>query len=300
VKNIDDSLDMLCIIRHGNTDPIEQISEKFNLFVPAILRIRKGNVEFLYHLPRASSENRDMRLFLDKFGARDSGDFFTVLATSNFYPAIGSLNRIYRIPTTVFDGVFLDRGYHSIYFRFNHLFTTEVSQVLLDLQLEDKNRFDLIYLGPSDLKRRAENEYRNHMEISSIALTMNYPEPIHNADKMPVSFAFKAIADAHDLRGLYLFDSPSASNYAFSSNATRISSVFYEDVVNHKYSIKMFDLLMKSPVLLISNRSYYDGAMLNIEFTLSRNTANNFLAILADISREFPESEITILSYSII
>jgi hypothetical protein len=95
VKNIDDSLDMLCIIRHGNTDPIEQISEKFNLFVPAILRIRKGNVEFLYHLPRASSENRDMRLFLDKFGARDSGDFFTMLVTSNFYPAIGSLNRLF-------------------------------------------------------------------------------------------------------------------------------------------------------------------------------------------------------------
>jgi hypothetical protein len=300
VKNIDDSLDMLCIIRHGNTDPIEQISEKFNLFVPAILRIRKGNVEFLYHLPKVSSENRDIRLFLDKFGARDSGDFFTMLATSQFYPPIGSLNRIYRIPTTVFDGVFLDSGYHSIYFRFNHLFTKDVSQVLLDLQLEEKNRFELVYLGPSSSNRRAENEYRNHMAISSIVLTMNYPEPIHNNAKVPVSFAFKAIADAQDVRGLYLFDSPPASNYVFSNSVTRISNIFYEDVVNHKYSLKMFDLLMKSPVLLISNRSYYDGAMLNVEFTLSRNTANNFLAILADISREFPESEVTILSYSMI
>ncbi|MGC8505510.1 MAG: hypothetical protein ACP5NK_02215 [Thermoplasmata archaeon] len=298
MNSIDDSLDMICILRHGNQDPIEQFSDRFRLFVPAIPRVREGNMELLYHVPKTSSEDRDMRLFLEKFGARDSGYFYTMLATARFYPAIGSLKRIYDIPTTVLDAAFLDKGYHIIYFRFNHLFTRAVTETVLELQADQKSQMDLIYLGPNDNSRNAENEYRNRIGLASIKLSMEYPSPIHNLSRLPLYFAFKAISSPGDLRGLYLFEGPSASGYAFSDSAVRISENFVEDRVAHKYSLRMFELLMKSPVLLISNRAYYNGTNLDIEFTLSKNTARNFLSILGTILKEFPESRVTILSYS--
>ncbi len=298
MNGIDDSLDMICILRHGNQNPIEQFSDRFRLFVPAIPRVREGNMELLYYVPKTSSDDRDIRLFLEKFGARDSGDFYTMLATAKFYPAIGSLKRIYDIPTTVFDAAFLDHGYHIIYFRFNHLFTRAVTETVLELQTDEKSQLDLIYLGPNDNNRRTENEYRNHIGLASIKLTMEYPSPIHNPLKLPLHFAFKAISSPDDLRGLYLFEGPSTSGYAFSESAVRISDNFVEDRVGHKYSLRMFELLMRSPVLLISNRAYYNGINLDLEFTLSRNTAPNFISILGTILREFPESRATIVSYS--
>ena len=125
-------LDMEAVVISDSEFPIETFSRDHDLLIPALLTIWSDKVGILYYFSSARVKgNRDMEIFLNRYGARQTNEIYTLYASSSQYPQANVLRKIIEVPSTVNYASYVWQGKHYFHFAFRHEYLREISNIIL-------------------------------------------------------------------------------------------------------------------------------------------------------------------------
>ena len=285
----DFGLDRFLVLSHSSSVPVEQFTSKFKIFVYFLPNLKENSEYFLYILPRDLSENREIRMMMDKFGSRDSGVFLTMAATSKQFPSISMIRNFYNIKSSVMVAGFLDEGRHVLLWAYNHCAQEEVSDVL-ERTFATEPYFDLLYLGQDSFEDLLSSKIKSNRNLYRVKVrAMN---PHYKGKETEIHIIPKMTTTREKVTALCRLNTRLEDQGIIPSNAVSIDEGLYETEIDLPVMSRLSNSLIRTPVYVSKFDATVKNDSVDICFNVTHLGKPALLRVISNLAKEMPDSGI--------
>jgi hypothetical protein len=185
LKYIDDLDWKLRLSLRPDTD-ITEVSRKFNIRSEAGLYLGDKGAEMNLFFKIDGETNRDLSIFLNKFGALEKNGIWrikqTVKMATKFMDMIGD---ILDLPSTYLESVWLSNGTYKFEMLYHHSDMAKVFGLLSD-QLQNTPESKIDYIGPNNGFDQTLNAINSETKLTIVQLELSIPESVEKTNPNPV------------------------------------------------------------------------------------------------------------------
>jgi hypothetical protein len=297
IKDVDQLLDMQCVIAIKDGYDLLDFSEKFHLHLSCTAAVEKQQISLIFFIRKEDFENRDVRMFLKTFNASENDGVWTVKLTESAESELNALRNFLIIPSVVLDHIYLENGaiYASIRFHRNYLqsISDEIMRVI-----KRTDRVSLEYLGKSDGLISVLRKIDERIPLFLFSLDSEPPESAKRTEDTPVPGKWiREIKFTSDdlINGIYAVnaveDVPENRTQEISKCDRLYEGKSRNDVLDF-LRIRSMEALIPT----FSNIQGYDGKKLSMEFVIPEFETQKFLTVVSETLKAFPDWKINMIN----
>ncbi|MEM0155953.1 MAG: hypothetical protein QW597_05060 [Thermoplasmataceae archaeon] len=295
IKDVDQLLDMQCVIAIKDGYELLDFSEKFHLNLSCTAIVEKQQIGLVFFIRKEEFENRDIRMFLKTFNAEEKDGVWIVKLTESADSELNVLKNFLIIPSVVLDHIYLENGIIYARIRFHKNYLKSISdEVMRTVKRTDK--VSLEYLGKSDGLLSVLKEIDRRVPLFYFSLDSEPPESAKNSDDTPVPGKWiREIKFTSDdlINGIYAVNS---SENVTDNRVQEISKC--DKLYEGKSRNDVLDFLrirsMETLIPTFSNVQGYDGKKLSMDFVVPEFEVQKFLSVVSETLKAFPDWKINV------
>ena len=293
IENSDKILDRQCTLELRNDYPILALSTSLRASIPGIAIMSGDYVEMILFVPKSQDNSRDMKIFLDRFGAVDLGAMWAIRAKSTEYPPVETFRMITGLPSVVLDGMILSGGALRVNMRFSHEHSAKVSEAIMKASSGIKGLVP-VYLGQSRGAMNFLKEINASIPLDYISLSSFPPEEekIKESNPVPGSWVREIrYMSEEDIDAVYLSGLPDIDDSAKEAGA---SETRFETRTSNKVLQTIQAETAMVPIPTFFRSQGFDGTRFQMDFAVPRDYSSGFLKIVAGVGDKFKEWNISL------
>lgn len=293
LRDVDQLLDMQCVVSIRDGYELLDFSEKFNLRVSCTALIENNRINLVFFIRKEEAEKRDVRTFLDTFKAKDRDGLWVVELSESMDNELNVIKDFISIPSVILDQIYLEHGAIYVKMRFHRNYLESVSAELMKAAKET-DKVSLEYLGKSNGLISILRQLDKSLPLFYLSLDSEPPESAMNNDDVTVPGKWiREIKFSSDdlIKGVYTLNS-SPDNLMGKLQEISKSENIYEGGSRNAVLDFFRKRTVENFIPTFAKIQGYDGKKMSMDFIVPQSELQKLLTVLSDTLNAFPEWKI--------